>query len=87
MGELNPVRYVHFDRASGTFFLSKEFISTLSDPTQLEYPLSGFKILNYYRCGVIRAVTEYQRGQSLHLINVSNVSSPFIVITSGSFIK
>lgn len=44
----------------------------LSSPTliQLEYPLSGFKTLNYYRCGMIRAVTGDQRGQSLYLINV-----------------
>lgn len=54
----------------GIFSYSKcVFLPSLT-PTQLEYPLSGFKTLNYYRCGVMRVVTEDQRGHSIYLMNV-----------------
>ena len=54
----------------GRFSYPKSLFLPSPTPTQLEYPLPGFKTLNCYRCGVIRVVTGDQRGHSLYLINV-----------------
>lgn len=51
----------------GRFSYPKNLFLPSPTPTQLEYSLSGFKTLNCYRCGVIRAI--YWRSEGSFIIS------------------